>query len=196
MAASGAPTAHGPARGIAVLQPRDTRPGLRYTVSVSPTLRRYLLLEHGIGSAVFNFVLNGVIAWGLFRGLADVPLWGQQSIAGDTLGTTLFLPLFTCLIVTPLVRRHLRARDVGAIDRSPTADALLRWLPASSFRRGLWLGAACVVAVAPLAIGTLAALGITGMPFWGFVTFKAAFAAGLALAVQPLIALWVVRSEQ
>jgi hypothetical protein len=175
---------------------RDSGAGIRYTVSVSPTLRRYLLLEHGIGSAVFNFVLNGVIAWLLFRGVADVPLWGQQSIAGDTIGTTLFLPLFTCLIVTPLVRRHLRARDVGAIDWSPTADALLRWLPANTFRRGLRLGAACMLAVAPLAIGTFAALGVTAMPFWSFVTFKAAFAAALALAVQPMIALWVVRSAQ
>ena len=166
-----------------------------YTVSVSPALRRYLLLEHGIGSAVFNFVLNGVLAWLLFRGVAEVPLWGQQSIAGDTIGTTLFLPLFTCLIVTPLVRRHLRARDLGPIGWSPTADALVRWLPASAFRRGLSLGAACVLAVAPLAIGTFVALGTTAMPFWGFVAFKAAFAAALALAVQPCIALWVVRSE-
>jgi hypothetical protein len=169
---------------------------MRYTVSVSPALRRYLLLEHGVGSAVFNFVLNGVIAWLLFRGVADVPLWGQQSIAGDTIGTTLLLPLFTCLIVTPLVRRHLRARDLGVIGWSPTADALLRWLPTSTFRRGLLLGAACVVAVAPLAIGTLTALGIAGLPFWGFVTFKAGFAAALALTVQPMIALWVVRSEK
>jgi hypothetical protein len=175
---------------------RDTRTGMRYTVSVSPDLRRYLLLEHGIGSAVFNFVLNGVLAWLLFRGVVEVPLWGQQSIAGDTIGTTLLLPLLTCLIVTPLVRRHLHARDLGVIGWSPLADALLRWLPAGTFRRGLWLGTACMVAVAPLAIGALGALGIARMPFWGFVTFKATFAAGLALAVQPLIALWVVRREK
>ena len=168
---------------------------MRYRGSVSPTLRRYLLLEHGVGSAIFNFVLNGVIAWLLFRGVAEVPLWGQQSIAGDTIGTTLFLPLFTCLIVTPLVRRHLRARDLGPLGSSVMADTLLRWLPVNTFRRGLSLGAACVVVVAPSAIGALAAIGTTGMPFWGFVAFKAAFAAGLALAVQPMIALWVVRSE-
>ena len=161
---------------------------------MSPALRRYLLLEHGVGSAVFNFVLNGVIAWLLFRHLADVPLWGQQSIAGDTIGTTLFLPLFTCLIVTPMVRRHMRARDVGALGESATADVLLRWLPVSTFRRGLWLGAACVLAVAPLALAALGASGITALPLWRFIAFKAAFAACLALAVQPLIALWAVGS--
>ena len=162
---------------------------------MSPTLRRYLVLEHGVGSAVFNFLLNGAIAWLLFRGAVEVPLWGQQSIAGDTIGTTFFLPLLTCLIVTPMVRRHLRARDLGEIGRSPTADALLRWLPIGTFKRGLCLAAVCVLAVAPVAIGMLGARGITGMPLWHFIAFKAAFAAALALAVQPLIALWVVRSQ-
>jgi hypothetical protein len=163
---------------------------------VSPALRRYLLLEHGVGSAVFNFVLNGVIAWLLFRNAVEVPLWGQQSIAGDTIGTTVLLPLLTCLIVTPMVRRHVQARDLGALGQSPTADALLRWLPASTFRRGLCFGAACVVAVAPLAIWGLGVLGISGMSLWHFIGFKAAFAAALAFAVQPLIALWVVRSQK
>ena len=163
---------------------------------MSPALRRYLLLEHGVGSAVFNFVLNGVIAWLLFRHAVEVPLWGQQSIAGDTIGTTLLLPLLTCLIVTPMVRRHVQARDLGALGQSRTADALLRWLPARTFRRGLCLGVACVVAIAPLAIWGLGALGFAGMPLWHFVGFKAAFAAALAFIVQPLIALWVVRSQK
>jgi hypothetical protein len=169
---------------------------MRYTGRVSPTLRRYLLLEHGVGSAVFNFVLNGAIAWVVFRKTVEVPLWGQQSIAGDTIGTTLLLPFLTCLIVTPMVRRHLQARDLGALGPSRTADVLLRWLPASTFGRGLCLGAACVMAVAPLAICALGALGIAGMPLWRFIGFKAAFAAALAFAVQPLIALWVVRSQK
>lgn len=162
---------------------------------MTPTLRRYLLLEHGFGSAVFNFVLNGTIAWLLFRRVAEVPLWGQQSIAGDTIGTSLFLPLITCLIVTPLVRRHTRARDLGTLGWSPTANALLHWLPAGTFRRGLVLGATCLLVVAPLAVGALGAMGVTGMPLWHFVVFKAVFAAALALAVQPLIALWAVGSE-
>jgi hypothetical protein len=161
---------------------------------MSPALRRYLLIEHGLGSAVFNFVLNAAIAWLLFRGLTDVPLWGQQSIAGDTIGTALILPLLTCLIVTPMVRRHMRARDVGEVGWSPTAQALQRWLPIGTFRRGLVLGGTCVVAVAPLALVLLGAIGITSLPLWHFVAFKAAFAAALALAVQPLIALWTVGS--
>ena len=68
---------------------------------MSPGHLRFLLLEQGIGSAVVNFLLNGAIAWLVFRGVAQVPLWGQQSIAGDTIGTCFFLPFLTTLIVTP-----------------------------------------------------------------------------------------------
>jgi hypothetical protein len=77
---------------------------------------RFLLLEQGIGAAVVNSLLNGAIAWLLFRSLERVPLWGQQSIAGDTLATCFFLPLIPTLIVTPLVRRRVLAGTVAAVD--------------------------------------------------------------------------------
>jgi len=64
---------------------------------VSPAQRRYLLLEQGVGAAGFNFLLNAAIAWLMFRGADVVPLWGQQSIAGDTIGTSIILPFLTCL---------------------------------------------------------------------------------------------------
>ena len=47
----------------------------RYAKSgpMSSAQRRYLR-EQGIGSAIFNFVLNGIIAWLVFRGQATVRL--------------------------------------------------------------------------------------------------------------------------
>ena len=77
---------------------------------MSPAQRRYLVVEQGVGAAVFNFVLNAVIAWLMFRRQDVVPLWGQQSIAGDTIGTSLLLPLITCLVVTRLARGHVSLR--------------------------------------------------------------------------------------
>ena len=35
--------------------------------------RRYLLIEQGIGAAIFNLLLNGVIAWFAVRSLERVP---------------------------------------------------------------------------------------------------------------------------
>src|SRR6266566_2703456 len=83
----------------------DIHPG-RYAIRspVSRAHRRYVFLEQGVGAAGFNFLLNAAIAWLMFRGAEAVPLWGQQSIAGDTIGTSIILPFLTCLIATRLAR--------------------------------------------------------------------------------------------
>ncbi|MBI4517629.1 MAG: hypothetical protein HY699_17630 [Deltaproteobacteria bacterium] len=157
-----------------------------------PAHKRFLLLEEGVGSIVVNLLINGVIAFFMFRGAAAVPLWGQQSIAGDTIGTALLLPLFTCLIVTPLARRQVRA---GAVPPLAALPAAMRWLPRGTFRRGLLLGALTVASVAPATIAALTAGGVTQQSFWGFVAFKAIFAAALGAVVTPLIALYAIAGE-
>jgi hypothetical protein len=151
---------------------------------VSPAHRRYLLVEQGIGSAAFNFVLNAAIAWVAFRHLADVPLWGAQSIAGDTVGTAFLLPFCTGLIVTRMARGHVRA---GRIEMLDGAGALAR-LPAGTVARSLALGIACAATVAPVILLALIGLGIDTMGLGRFVVLKAAFAAALAAVVTPVLA--------
>src|SRR5262249_39811567 len=94
---------------------------------MSPAQRRYLLLEQGVGAGVVNFAINAAIAWVAFRGMTTVPLWGQQSIAGDTIGTTFLLPFITTLIASRLVRGHVRSGRIAGLawDSSP----LGRWMP-------------------------------------------------------------------
>jgi hypothetical protein len=162
-------------------------------MQLSSTHKRFLLLEQGFGSVVVNLLINGVIAFLLFRGALVVPLWGQQSIAGDTIGTTFLLPLITCLIATPLVRRQVRAGRVAPVAGTPMG---LDWVPGHTFWRGVVLGVIATLLVAPLAIGVLAALGVTQQSFWGFVVFKAVFAAALGAVVTPLIALWAIASAE
>ena len=157
-----------------------------------PAVRRYLLLEQGVGAAVFNFVLNAAIAWAMFRSVDVVPLWGQQSIMGDTIGTCFLLPLLTCLIVTRLVRGHIRAGKVASLGWTRASHPVLGWLPRTTARRGVALGVACIALLAPLAFVALGLLGVAGMPFWRFVLFKAAFAALAAALVTPLVALWAI----
>ena len=159
------------------------------SVPLSSAHKRFLLLEQGVGSVIINLVINAVIAFVLFRGASTVPLWGQQSIAGDTIGTTFFLPLITCLIATPLVRRQVRAGRVAPLAGTPMG---LQRMPGQTFWRGCVLGVISTLLVAPPAIGVLAALGVTEQVFWGFVVFKAVFAAALGAVVTPLIALWAI----
>lgn len=159
---------------------------------MSPAQRRYLLLEQGVGSGIFNFVLNGLIAWAMFRSVPDVPLWGQQSIMGDTIGTCFFLPLITCLIVTRLATGHVRTGKVAPLGWSRAAHPLLRRLPRGAARRGAALGAICIALLAPLALLALLVAEVASLPFWRFVLFKAGFAAVAATLVTPLIALWAI----
>jgi hypothetical protein len=153
---------------------------------------RFLLLEQGIGSAVFNFLLNGAIAFLVFRSLERVPLWGQQSIVGDTIGTCFFLPFFTALIVTPLVRKRVLAGSVAGLAWTRETHPPLGWLPSRTARRGLVLGVVSALLVGPLSIWLLSRHGVTELAFWPFVGFKASFAAALALVITPIIALWTI----
>jgi len=159
---------------------------------MSPAHGRFLLLEQGVGAAIFNFALNAGIAWLLFRHLDTVPIRGQQSIAGDTIATSLILPFLTCLIVTRLVRGHMRAGKVASLGWTRASHPVLGWLPRTTARRGVALGVACIALLAPLAFVALGLLGVAGLPFWRFVLFKAAFAALAAALVTPLVALWAI----
>jgi hypothetical protein len=152
--------------------------------------RRYLLLEQGIGSAIFNLLLNGAIAWFLTRSLERVPLWGlDASIAGDTIATTFMLPFFTCLIVTRLARGQVTSGRLPPVAWRRDQHAALRRLPAGTFSRALFLGLVTLVAVAPVAVWALTALEVEELGMWRFVTFKALFAAVLAAIVTPIVAL-------
>jgi hypothetical protein len=159
-------------------------------LSLSPRHRRFLVLEHGIGSAVFNFFLNLGIAWLLFREAASVPLWGAQSIAGDTIGTAFMLPFFTALIVTRIVGSQVHSGALPSL--LPEASSSSAWAARSSSARGAALGVASVVLAAlPLVlVWTLA--GPSSLELGGFLFFKATFAALLAAAVTPAIAWWAL----
>lgn len=156
---------------------------------MSPAHRRFLVLEQGVGSVVVNLAINGAVAFLMFRGAASVPLWGQQSIAGDTVGTTFLLPFITCLVVTKLARAQVRAGRVAPFAGAPLG---LERLPARPLWRGAALGAVTAAVVAPPTLALLVALGTTQQSFWHFVVFKAVFAAALGAVVTPLIALWAI----
>ncbi len=153
---------------------------------------RFLLLEQGVGSAVINFLLNGAIAWGLFRSFERVPLWGQQSIGVDTIATCFFLPFITALIVTPLVRKRVQAGTLAALGWTRETHPALGWLPSGTAMRALVLGIVCALAIGSLSVWALGRLGVSELAFWPFVGFKAAFAAALAFVVTPVISLWAL----
>jgi hypothetical protein len=153
---------------------------------VSARHRRYLVVEQGLGSVIVNLLLNTAIAWLLFRGMTVVPLWGRESIAGDTIGTAFVLPFLTTLIASTLVRGQVRAGHVPALelaDRSP-----LRRLPRPLAARGAVLGGATLLVVGVPTATALAAAGVGDMALREFIAFKAVFAAALGAVVTPVVA--------
>jgi hypothetical protein len=160
-------------------------------MALSAEHRRLLVIDNGVGSAVFNFLLNGAIAWGLFRTATAVPLWGQQSVAGDTLITGFLLPFFTCLIVSRMVERRVTEGHVPRL--APAELPRAAWPRRSTLARSLFLGLAGVLLAAVPVVAALSLSGFSGFEgLWPFVGFKATFAALLAAVVTPLVGWWAL----
>jgi hypothetical protein len=154
--------------------------------------RRFIFIEQGVGAAIFNFVLNAAIAWAMFRGLAQVPLWGQESIGADTLGTSFILPFLTCLAVTRLARKRVQKGHLSRLEWTRDSHPMLGYLPETTVKRALVLGLAGLVLFAPPTMAAFYALGVSDLALRDFIVFKASFAAVEAAIVTPLVALWAL----
>ncbi|MGD8286762.1 MAG: hypothetical protein PVG08_21775 [Desulfobacterales bacterium] len=159
-------------------------------MKLSSNQRRYLLFGYCLIPFVINFLLNGIIGLVTFRGINPVPTWGMVSSAGpDLIGTCFFLPAITCLIVTPLVRRHIRR---GAVERTSGSECLPSWLrpfqrPLAA--RAVLFGLAGLGLIGSLATAALLAAAPTQFGLTPFVWLKASFSAVLGGAVTPIIGL-------
>ena len=127
----------GPGTQIADLSPHER------TADVSHDYRKYLVGQGIIGAGI-NFVLNGAIGWMLYRHLPRIPLYGEQSIAGDIVVTSFLLPMLACLIATPLIRSEVRKARLPAASwlRPGSSSNRPRSRQPAATRRGAW-GALC-----------------------------------------------------
>ena len=159
-------------------------------MELSDRHRRFLMVEQGAIPTLFNLVLNGLIAWLLFRTAAAVPLWGESSIGVDLLATAFLLPFITCVIVSSLVGRHVRSGKVPPLPSAQFPHS--RWFQRSASKRGLLLGAVGVF-LGGVPIVWALSLG-QSQPFSvpSFVLFKAVWAAMLALVFTPVIGWWAL----
>ncbi len=159
-------------------------------MALSGRHQRFLIIEQGVVPTLFNFALNGAIAWALFRSAKAVPLWGESSLGVDLLATAFLLPFLTCLIVSAIVSRHVRDGKVPPLSREQLPNT--RWFERTPWQRGLALGAAGVVFGALPLVWALSLAQAQPLPVPAFVTFKASWAALLALLVTPVIGWWAL----
>lgn len=150
------------------------------------TAHRNLLLGQALGSVLLNIPLNGFAAWASFPPIEALPVFAKGNcVAGDTIGTTFFLPLTTCLILTPIVRKVLRG---GSMTGLPRADlpAYVRFLPSNFVGRGALVG---VLSALTMGVLTLVILGLAGpeaMTRLQVTIYKAVYTAILGIVVTPL----------
>lgn len=155
-------------------------------MALSP-LHQKLLLGQAAGGLILNFFLNGAMAWAGFPKMGELPLFARGNcIAGDTIGTSFFLPLTTCLILTPIVRGMLRRGAVPSLARADL-PGYARVLPRNAFGRGALLGLVSALTLALLTVFLLSSLGIAAMGRNENVLYKAIYTAILGVFVTPLL---------
>jgi hypothetical protein len=154
---------------------------------LNPELRRFLFVGQTIAPFIVNALVNGAIAWAVYRGLAALPLWGDKSIGGDALVTSFLLPLIICLIVTPLIRAMAKQGKAPAFDGA--LGGWLRIFQRSLFLRSLVFGVASTVVLGGIAVALLTVFGVQSLDFNAFIVWKTLYAGALAAIVTPVIAL-------
>jgi hypothetical protein len=157
--------------------------------SLSPAHFRFLLLEQGVGAAVVNFVLNGLVAWASYRTLSSVPFLGPKSIVADTIATSFALPIITCLIAAPTVRKRVAGGSLQALPTPAGAHKVVGLLPEATIARGLVLGFAAFVCVGCPALAFMSFVPVPELALRDFLLFKAAYAAVLGALVTPVAAI-------
>ena len=153
-----------------------------------PGVLRYLVLWQGVCSAFVNFAINFVLGVFTYQDQAAVATWVWTNGAfADSISTCFLLPLVTCFITTPIVRRQASR---GVVNRIPTSNVprLVRLMADPVSMRAGQFGILCtVLLVAPIYLAYTWLVGETMETIW-FITSKATFAATLGLVVTPLIA--------
>lgn len=153
------------------------------------TAHRNLLIGQAIGSVALNVPLNGGAAWATFPPVASLPVWAKGNcVAGDTIGTSFFLPLVTCLVLTPIVRRLVRGGTTEGLPRA-ALPGLVRFWPANMVGRGALVGLGCALTIALLTLGLVSAAGVTEMTRGQVALYKAVYTAVLGVIVTPLFGL-------
>ena len=151
---------------------------------------KQLLIGQAIGGVVLNAILNGAAAWLLFPPVASIPMWAQGNcVGGDTIGTSFFLPLTTCLVLTPIVRRTLAPRGPVAPISRADLPPWARWMPANFVGRGAAIGLVCALTIAIAVAMLVTAAGVTAMTRGEVTAYKAIYTALLGAIGTPLFGL-------
>ncbi|HMJ13634.1 MAG TPA: hypothetical protein VK524_19585, partial [Polyangiaceae bacterium] len=158
---------------------------------MSPRERLYVIGQNGVGAALANALINGVIGWLITRELVSFPMWKVPGVAGDLLGTAFGITFGTCIGAAFTVRRDFMKKKISLPVISPALTRLIARFPQGTWKRSLWLGFLSILVFGVPVTLLLAASGADALAPNSFIAVKAVFAAVQAAVITPLIVLGV-----
>jgi len=151
---------------------------------LSAAHKRYVKAETAVGIG-FNGVLS--VVFGLpFYNVPAIPLWGAQGMAVDLVPTVFMITLVQTIIITLITRRRVKAGAVAALPEPRSAYPLLKLLPANVLARALLMALVLSLILVPLTIGAMAVLGVDGITFAPFISFKVVYGVAVGMLSAPL----------
>ncbi len=158
------------------------------SIQLVPELNKNLRVETAI-SIVANTVVSGMFAWGIFHGVAVIPLWGAQGIAVDLIPTVFMITLALTIALTLITRARIRKGKLPRPTWGRIDLGLSRLLPDNILLRAFTFAAAMTVILVPLSVLLLVTAGVSEMSFKVFFVFKLIYGAIYAVVVTPPVLL-------
>jgi len=159
-------------------------------MAISGRHLRFICIEQGIIPVVFNFFLNGFIAWMVFQSMESVPLWGQTSLGVDLLLTAFLLPFLTTVISSVIIKKQVLSKKVPPLYLYYLNG--VGWLRCSPVRFGIIFGLFCVVFCAIPMVWILSLSHLQAISVDSYIIFKSGWAAMLSLLVSPVVGWWAL----
>ncbi len=151
---------------------------------LSAVHKRYVKAETAVGIG-FNGVLS--VVFGLpFYSVASIPLWGSQGMALDLVPTVFMITLVQTIIITLITRKRVQAGTVAPLPEPRAAYSALKLLPQNVLARAFALALAVSLILVPLSVGAMAALGVDGITFAPFISFKVVYGVAVGMLSAPL----------
>lgn len=161
--------------------------------------RRWILVNALLVPVFLNVVITSGIDLLSIAGHGEIQLWGpplvRPSSGWTVIGTLFILPLITCLLVTTAVHADL---EKGTLERLDSGFRRGRGagLPATRLRRGVAMGVAANLLLAPPLLLAMTLLDFPDLAHGPYVLIHAAFAVALGLFVTPVIALMAMTDPE
>ncbi len=146
--------------------------------------KRYVKAETAIGIG-FNGVLS--VLFGLpFYSVPSIPLWGNQGMALDLVPTVFMITLVQTIIITLITRKRIKSGAATPLPQPRAAYPVLNLLPQNVVARAVLMAFVLSLILVPLTIGAMVILGVDGIAFAPFISFKVVYGVAVGMLSAPL----------